>query len=308
MSFHRALFLGVAALASFGVARAQDPVPETVPSEAAAPEAATDAVPLVSLRTATAEQLASLDHVDTDTAEAIVALRESRGGQLGTVEELRVLPGIEAATLDSLRRGTAMEFELPVRAQKTYSSVDEVLAEFAHEPTVQQVQQWAIDYARLNPGMVDRWIASSQSFAVLPELRVEYRFRDGWDQGFDYYPVDGFIDDPSDQVFGLLNDAGKDQDQYFIVRGTWDLDKLVMSSERIRIINEAQDIVKLRDKVLTEVTRLYFERRRVQVELLLKPPGDLHSLAKEQLRLMELTANIDALTGGGFSQALLRTE
>jgi hypothetical protein len=303
MSFNRALFLGVAVLASFGVAQAQDSASETAPSEAAAP---VEPAPAVSLHTATVGQLASLDHVDVDTAEAIVALRESRQGRLGTVEELRVIPGIEAATLDSLREGTTMEFELPVGARKTYSSVDEVLAEFGHEPTVQQVQQWATDYARLNPGMVDRWFASSQTFAVLPELQLEYRFEEGWDQDFIYYPVD--INDPHGQLSSDLDDAGKDQDQKFKVRATWDLDKLVMSSERIRIINEAQDIVKLRDKVLTEVTRLYFERRRVQVELLLKPPSDMHSLAKEHLRLMELTANIDALTGGALSQALLRTQ
>lgn len=262
----------------------------------------------LSLRTATAEQLASLDHVDQDTAERIVALRDERGGKLGTVEELRVLPGIDPATLDSLRRSTEMEVEFAVGSGKTYSTVDEVMAEFDHEPTVQQVQSWASDYARLNPGMVDRWMTSSRAFAALPRLQVEYRFRDGWDQDFVYYPSDGTIDQPEDSVFGILDDAGKDQDQQFLVRATWDLDNLIMSSERIRVINESQDIVKLRDKVLTEVTRLYFERRRVQVELLLKPPSDIHSLAKEQLRLMELTANLDALTGGTFSEALLRAQ
>ena len=77
-----------------------------------------------------------------------------------------------------------------------------------------------------------------------------------------------------------------------------------MSSERIRVINEAQDIVKLRDKVLEDVTRLYFDRRRLQVEQLLSPAGDLRSQLKNELRLQELTANIDALTGGRFSASL----
>jgi hypothetical protein len=77
-----------------------------------------------------------------------------------------------------------------------------------------------------------------------------------------------------------------------------------MSSERIRVINEAQDIVKLRDKVLDEVTRLYFDRRRLQVDLLLNPPSDMKKLIDDELRLQELTANIDALTGGQFSASL----
>lgn len=272
---------------------------------AAAPARAADAPPLL-LSTATAEQLAALDHVGPEAAAAIVALREERGG-LSTVEELRVLPGIRAETLDSLRRGTAVQVEVPVGARRSYASVEEVLGEFAGEPTVQQVQRWSADYARLQPGLVDRWMSASQTFATLPRLQLEYRVVEGWDQGFSYYPTDGTVDTPSESVFDVLDDAGRDQTAYYVARATWDLNELVMSSERIRVINEAQDLVKLRDQVLTEVTRLYFERRRVQVEMLLSPKQDLPPLVKDQLRLMELTASIDALTGGAFSEALLRS-
>jgi hypothetical protein len=257
------------------------------------------------LNRATPEQLASLDRVDPPTADAIVALRAERG-RLGSVEELRILPGITEDTLASLRHGTRVDVQLTTGAARSYTSVDQVLAEFDHEPTVQQVQRWASDYARVNPELVDRWLRSSVAFAALPRLMVEGRVRDGWDQQFKYYTVDGVIDDPDESVFDVLDDAGRDQDRTVILRATWDLDNLVMSSERIRVINEAQDVVKLRDKVLDEVTRLYFERRRVQVDLLLSPGRDLSTQTKDYLRLMELTANLDALTGGSFSQALLR--
>jgi len=273
----------------------------------AAPDKAPDDG-LLSLRTATAAQLAALDGVDEDAAEQIVALRAKRGGKIGSVEELRVIPGIGDATLDTLRRHTAMEFDLPMDRSRTYTSVDQVMAEFADEPTVQQVQGWAARYARVQPGEVEGWLSASRSFALLPELRVEYRLKDGWGQGFQYYPVDGFIDTPNDQVFDIKDKADRSQDRQITLRATWDLDKLVMSSERIRVINEAQDVVKLRDKVLTEVTRMYFERRRLQVDMLLQPKSDVYSVAKDQLKLMELTANLDALTGGTFSKALLQTK
>ena len=102
------------------------------------------------------------------------------------------------------------------------------------------------------------------------------------------------------------NTARADDDDGIGVRLAWRLDKLVMSSERIRVINEAQDIVKLRDKVLDEVTRVYFDRRRLQVEQLLSPASGLRDQIKAELRLQELTASIDALTGGQFSSALVR--
>lgn len=259
------------------------------------------------LNTATAEQLAQLDGVDASTAQSIVALRSERG-RLGSVEELRVLPGMQEQTLSSLRHSTRLDVQLPAGATRSFSTVAEVLAEFDHEPSVQQVQRWTEDYAQVNPDLVRRWMAASRGFAALPRLRVEGRVRDGYDQGFKYYTTDGVIDDPNESVFDVLDDAGRDQDRTVIVSATWDLDQLIMSSERIRIINESQDVAKLRDKLLDEVTRVYFERRRVQVDMLLEPSRDLASQTQDYLRLMELTANIDALTGGEFSRALVATQ
>jgi hypothetical protein len=177
-----------------------------------------------------------------------------------------------------------------------------VLARFASEPTIQDVQGWASDYAGTNPATVERWLKASRTFAALPQLTLEYDFSDGFDQDFVYLTVDGnTVETPDDALFPGLEDGGRDQQMDFLVRTRWDLNELVMSSERIRIIGEAQDIAKLRDKVLSEVTRLYFERRRLQVEQLLSPKSDLMGQIKDQLRLAELTADLDASTGGRFS-------
>ena len=282
------------------------PLAFAITASAAEPVAAEAPAVLLDINSATVEQLAVLDYVTTDTAVAIVDLREKRGGEFESLEQLRAVPGVEVATLDVLRKSTEARIHLPVGTSKTYTTVDDVLAEFVNEPTVQQVQSWAQEYARLNPELVDGWMSASKSFALLPQFYVKGVMKEDWDQDWNYHPVDGSLDDPGDVLFDALDGAGKGADRQIEVRLTWDLDKLVMSSERIRVINEAQDIVKLRDKVLTEVTRLYFERRRVQVEMLLKPKSDLHGQVKEQLRLMELTANLDALTGGTFSTALMR--
>lgn len=63
-------------------------------------------------------------------------------------------------------------------------------------------------------------------------------------------------------------------------------------------------IMQLRDDILDEVTRLYFERGRLQVELLLTPPEDLKTKLGKELRLQELTADKDGLTGGYLSRRL----
>ncbi len=159
----------------------------------------------------------------------------------------------------------------------------------------------------MSPEQVQRWLAQSVTFATLPQVQLEYRFRDDFGQGFEYFTADGISPTlPDEDPFAVVDDADQGQIQEYKVRLVWELDKLIMSSERIRVINEAQDIVKLRDKVLAEVTRLYFERRRLQVERLLAPKADMLARVKDELRLMELTANLDALTGGAFSSALAR--
>jgi hypothetical protein len=61
-------------------------------------------------------------------------------------------------------------------------------------------------------------------------------------------------------------------------------------------------MVQLRDDILDEVTKLYFERRRTQIELLTQPPKNEKSKIEKELRLQELTASIDALTGGYLSK------
>ena len=61
-------------------------------------------------------------------------------------------------------------------------------------------------------------------------------------------------------------------------------------------------MVQLRNDVVDEVTRLYFERRRLQVELLTRPPAEPQPALDKALRVQELTALIDGLTDGYFSQ------
>ena len=254
------------------------------------------------LNDVTAAELSSIEGVGDDAAERIVALRTQRQ-TLGSVEELRIL-GLDGPTLQALRAHLSSDLTLKKVARTDYSSVADVLAHFSHEPDVLAVQAMAMDYTKTNPSLVEGWLSAAKSAYALPAVTLSY------DKDIDDYKTWNYLDlngdgniDNSEHQF---NTARADDDDGFGVRLAWRLDKLVMSSERIRVINEAQDIVKLRDKVLDEVTRVYFDRRRLQVEQILSPPSSLKDQIKEELRLQELTASIDALTGGRFSASLVR--
>jgi len=53
---------------------------------------------------------------------------------------------------------------------------------------------------------------------------------------------------------------------------------------------------------LDEVTKLYFERIRVKMELDDLRLEDRKKRSEKELKIAELTASIDALTGGYFSK------
>ena len=63
-------------------------------------------------------------------------------------------------------------------------------------------------------------------------------------------------------------------------------------------------MVQLRDDIVDEITRTYFERRRLQIALLTNPPPDEQKALERELRVQELTALIDGLTGGEFSKRM----
>ncbi len=249
------------------------------------------------LNVATADDFAAIEGVDEDLAVRIVELRSERG-RLGSVESLRILD-VPPDTLDRLREEVIVDMPIIKAAnRKSYQSVDQVMGEFADEPSVQRIQGMAMEYSKTNPELVEGWLASSRSAFLLPKLNLKYQKDLNLNEDYIY-----ISDDQGDNVLSL-DGQDADNDDTYEVKLEWRLDRLIMSSERIRVINEAQDIVKLRDKVLDEVTRLYFDRRRLQVELLLSPPSDLRTQIKKELQLQELTANLDALTGGGFSATL----
>ena len=60
-------------------------------------------------------------------------------------------------------------------------------------------------------------------------------------------------------------------------------------------------MVQLRDDILDEVTKIYFQRLRVKMELQQSIPENGVKREEKELRLQELTALLDALTGGYFS-------
>lgn len=169
-------------------------------------------------------------------------------------------------------------------------SARDLLGNFVHEPTVRQVQEAAIRYGDVHPDKIARWRRRAALQALLPSFNM------GWDRD---HAIDTRIDEGSFPNFQVLNT--EDRDEGFDASITWDLGELIWNDDQTSIDVRSKLMVQLRDDLVTEVTRAYFERRRLQLLLLTQPPSDAQAALEKELRIAELTALIDGLTGGDFS-------
>lgn len=172
-----------------------------------------------------------------------------------------------------------------------------ILKRFKHEPTIRQVHRAAMGYALVHQSRILSLLSRARFAGWLPEFRFRYNRN---------------IDDDRNTTFPtsttpILTTQSTDLDHRFEFRATWSLDELIFNRNELAVYRELKKLVELRVDVLKETTKLYFERRRLQVDLILNPPKRLLTRIRWMLRLQEMTADLDAFTGGFFSRRLRAT-
>jgi hypothetical protein len=96
-----------------------------------------------------------------------------------------------------------------------------------------------------------------------------------------------------------------DNDVRYELRATWDLAKLVFSPDEIAAHFQALRTADARREIESLVIRLYFDRRRLKAELSADDAiatGMPLSDVRMELRVAEIEAELDALTGGAFTR------
>lgn len=191
----------------------------------------------------------------------------------------------DAAALD-LRSDGDPSTPAPPASQAREAS--RLLAGFEREPDIAAVQEAAARFVGADPSRVRSWRARVRHAAWLPELRVRVQ--------------KGYEDDLLATATG--HSRATDDDLVFEVQARWRFDRLLFDRNELFVSREATLLADLRREITAEVTRLYFQRRRLQVELRLASAASPRVHAHRVLRLQELTAELDAMTGGYFRRAL----
>lgn len=151
---------------------------------------------------------------------------------------------------------------------------------FKDEPTIAEIHSAAIKYAEvIDPQRIENLRKGARLKALVPDVSLDY------DHTINFSSANYYVG-PQDWSLGF----------------SWDLADLIWSDQQRLIDSQVRLMVELREDILAELTRLYFERRRLQAELLISPPQEPQTMIEKELRLEELTASIDALTGGYLSR------
>ena len=163
------------------------------------------------------------------------------------------------------------------------------------EPTIQKIQSAALRYANVGNWKIKRWQWASRLRAAIPSFSIGKDFSRAsnidLDRGSTSEP-DLYIIGPPQKSEGWGMDVN------------WDLGDFIWNSAQTSIDSREKLMVELRGDILSEVTRLYFERRRAQGEFIFSPSEDIEERLNQLIRIDELTANIDALTDGFLSKEL----
>jgi len=172
-----------------------------------------------------------------------------------------------------------------------YQPPDETLALFkeliSREPTAREVHKRVIQYADVANGKIKRWQVGSRLAALLPT----FSFGKNLDRNASITTYSGkYITGPEDVSKGWDSDV------------SWDLGDAIYSSDQTSIDSREKMMVELRNDLLSEVTRIYYERRRLQIDLVFTLPATEQEHLENLLRLDELTALLDGMTDGFFSK------
>ena len=217
-------------------------------------------------------------------SKKIYAVTPDKSGEnlwVGTDRGLLRIPAPVPSPLPALvPQGAANTRPLPAAAT----------TETFREPTIREVQRAAIRYAEVMPEKIRGWRILAQARNLIPRFTVSVgKDRNKTIASSTTAGVTRFTVGPEDSRYSL--------DYGF----TWDFANLVWDSAQTSIDTRSRLMVQLRQDTLEEVTRLYFERRRLQAEFQANPAEDPLLLRERSLRIEELTAQLDALTGGLYS-------
>jgi hypothetical protein len=174
-------------------------------------------------------------------------------------------------------------------------SAEVLRAAFAADPPVGYLRAAATALALAEPARARSLVQRARWAALLPELRVRVDRRFARTESLD---LGRSAADPLETPVGV----DSINDMRYEWRATWDLGRIVFNPDEVGASTHALRMAEVRREIETVVIRLYFERRRLKAEALASDGTVGAPGVRNEIRVQELEAEMDALTGGAFSR------
>lgn len=180
----------------------------------------------------------------------------------------------------------------------------DTLAPFDSEPRIRAVHRAALMATGLRPSSEHNWGRRARLAHLLPEVQGEVAWLDQRDIETTYR--EDIESDGREVVTDSRNDYVDDARLrgVYAIRLDWDLSGLVFDPDELDAARATERRHVARAELLQLVTRVYFERRRCQLELVMLPTEDVGKRLDATLCVQRGTAELDAYTGGWFSGRL----
>lgn len=162
---------------------------------------------------------------------------------------------------------------------------------FDNEPSFKELQAAAMRFNEVNPEKITQWRREARLKALVPKVSV------GFDNSkSNTYEI--YTSATKDYVIAGPDDVSEG----FDMSVSWDLGNMIWSDDQTSIDNRSKLTTQLRNDILDDLRRAYFERKRLQFELINFPSRDSKMRFEKELRIQELTQAIDDLTGNYLSE------
>lgn len=190
------------------------------------------------------------------------------------------------------------ELVLKGKIEKDFGNLDEL------EPSVIEIQKQALKFASL-PTTDDykRYRVQARLRNFIPRLGFDINTTG---TNTDYYEFDKGI--ATDISLNNKFDSGRttryerDGRSFKQLSVLWNTNQFIYDDEIREILNQARLTANIKENLLDDVTRIFYQRRRLQLESLLYPEIEIGKKLNKELEINELTGQLDSRTGGWFSR------
>jgi len=173
------------------------------------------------------------------------------------------------------------------------AAIERALARLDGEPSLGDLQRAALRVADADPERARKWRRTPNLSHVLPRFKATTDYKIERDESLIRYQE-------KPDRWG----ADSDHDLKLQFSAQWELSRLVFNPDEVRVYGALANRAQRRENLLATLVGYYYERRKLQLAEIIDPPSEMADIIELRMRIDELTAIIDALTGGLLSSTL----